>query len=65
MKTGGLLYGVIADCHLLQDDGGVPTFWDGWYGRKDLALEALTIMRREHPGANVSLVLQLDDKEMA
>jgi hypothetical protein len=53
-------YGVLADVHARREDGGVPTFWDGWYGSKEGALTALEIMKQKHPGARVSLIVQVD-----
>jgi hypothetical protein len=56
------IYGVLVDFHALREDGGVPAFWDGWYADRDAARAALRIARQLHPGANVCLVMQLDDE---
>jgi hypothetical protein len=53
-------YGVVVDFHAPRQDGGVPTFWDGWYSDRVYALEALKIARQKHPSAFVHLVQQFD-----
>ena len=53
-------YGVLIDTHAARQDGGVPTFWDGWYTERALALEALRLAKQRHPGARVQLVKKED-----
>jgi hypothetical protein len=56
-------YGVL-DFHAERQNSGVPTYWDGWYTDRADAISVLRMLRKKSPGANISLVEQLDDREL-
>jgi hypothetical protein len=55
-----MLYGIVADHHAPRRDGGVPTFWDGWYTDRFLAEEVLALWKKRWPGARIYLVARID-----
>jgi hypothetical protein len=54
-------FGVLIDLHQPRQDGGAPALWDGWYSNRQLALEALALVRRRYPDADVCLVRKSDE----
>jgi hypothetical protein len=62
LAMNGPIYGILVDYHAPRQDGGVPTVWDGWHRDREDAIGVLRFMREKYPGANVSLIAQLDEK---
>jgi hypothetical protein len=50
------MFGILTDFHATRRDGGIPTFFDGWYSHRADAEEALDYWHKRLPGANVWLV---------
>jgi hypothetical protein len=54
---GALMFGILTDFHAPRRDGGIPTFFDGWYSHRADAEAALDYWRRRMPGADIRLVV--------
>jgi hypothetical protein len=52
-----MVFGILTDFHATRRDGGIPTFFDGWYSHRADAEAALDYWRRRMPGADIRLVV--------
>jgi hypothetical protein len=48
-----MVFGILTDFHATRRDGGIPTFFDGWYSHRADAEAALAYWRRRMPGADI------------